>query len=60
MDVGFLYETDMNVTWEEMCFSLIHLIKELVIKAHHTSCNLMEVFFFGFVTFTGKQNIFRH
>lgn len=60
MDVGFLYETDMNVTWEEMCFSLIHLIKELVIKAHHTSWNLMEVFFSGFVTFTGKQNIFRH
>ena len=39
---------------------IIHLIKELVIKAHHTSWNLMEVFFSGFVTFTGKQNIFRH
>ena len=22
MDVGFLYEADMNVSWEEMCFRL--------------------------------------
>ena len=39
MDVGFLYETDVNVTWKKCVLAevIIHLIKELVIKAHHTS-----------------------
>lgn len=62
MDVGFLYETDMNVTWKKMCFSRGYYSFDQGTCYKSTSYFLKSYgsVFFGFVTFTGKQNIFRH
>lgn len=62
MDVGFLYETDVNVTWKKMCFSRGYYSFDQGTCYKSTSYFLKSYgsVFSGFVTFTGKQNIFRH
>ena len=56
MDVGFLYETDMNVTREKMFFSLGYYSfnQGTCYKSWSYFLKSYEIFFFGFVTFTGK------